>query len=331
MINREYWIDYLRALAAFFVVIQHVFEEYFFGFKVFSSDVFNPGVTGVVLFFFVSGYVIPLSCHNKSFLKYCLSRVLRIFPLLWIVLLVIVVLSNLNFLDREFNLLSFILNLFLVNEFFGKAYLLGVTWTLSIEIFWYILIGCYFFFFRNKISANWLLLLSTSFFIFLSVASIYLELRLPLGRGLLVLVAMLGYYLYVQGSPLASNISAFVTLCCILSVFLGLWTSFIYYEHATLNGKAVLVSWGGAFFVFYMAFYFRKYMFFKFFQVIGLISYSTYLIHPVIRDLVLGLNFDIEYAISFTLIVIYLFSYFLYFSLESKISIFNRKVMKFVK
>lgn len=102
---------------------------------------------GVLVFFLISGFIITHASLREDRLQFAVKRVLRIFPLLLIALLVA---SGLQMLARHLELggvwgvadwstSSFLQSFLLVNWATGDHRMLGPTWTLEIEILFYLL------------------------------------------------------------------------------------------------------------------------------------------------------------------------------------------------
>src|SRR6186713_1339102 len=80
--NRLEFLDFLRFIAAFSVLIQHACEKVFPAFAYFCTHYFQFGVFGVTLFFLCSGFVIPVSLEKShSLKKFWINRVFRLYPL----------------------------------------------------------------------------------------------------------------------------------------------------------------------------------------------------------------------------------------------------------
>src|SRR3984885_6256886 len=80
--RRLAWLDALRGIAALCVVYSH------FGTRVLPAvhravyNVFDPGLYGVLVFFMVSGYIVPASLERRGSVRsFWLSRLFRLFPL----------------------------------------------------------------------------------------------------------------------------------------------------------------------------------------------------------------------------------------------------------
>jgi len=76
------WLDALRAIAALLVVYAHLSRFLFRDARAFTSEWLHAGPAGVMLFFLVSGYIIPASLERHGSLRaFWISRGCRLFPL----------------------------------------------------------------------------------------------------------------------------------------------------------------------------------------------------------------------------------------------------------
>ena len=81
--NRLGFVESLRLLAAIVVVAQHLAEAYPDVGPLLALRHAGPGLVGVLLFFLISGYVVPMSLKGPfAPLPFLLRRVFRIYPLL---------------------------------------------------------------------------------------------------------------------------------------------------------------------------------------------------------------------------------------------------------
>lgn len=136
--SKNHSIETLRAVAVILVFMNHLHSL-----KVLTVPYFgiSGGWIGVQIFFVISGYLIIQSAIRYSAADYIRHRALRIYPayLLWFFVFSIV------FGDLQidsFDLESFLIHLFFLQHFFPEAYLkynaLSVSWTLTIEMVWYV-------------------------------------------------------------------------------------------------------------------------------------------------------------------------------------------------
>src|SRR5579859_2977962 len=148
-VSRYVFLDYLRALAAWLVVWDHFGNIMPRG----LGHVFGPaewvrhnitgplgiiqdfGWFGVALFFLISGFIISDRARVESVYVFAVRRVLRIYPML----AVAVLLSAAFVAARtDVNPSAVLLNLTLANYvIYPQVVLLGVAWTLIIEMIFY--------------------------------------------------------------------------------------------------------------------------------------------------------------------------------------------------
>jgi len=161
--GRLAFADLLRGLAALIVVLGH-FTILFLthpdvvatisagepSFKVNLSpfldqlnDLFNVASIGVAVFFLISGFVIPLSLEGTDVRAYFLKRLLRIFPTYWIALAMgtAAIFISATFWSKPIphDGLGLFTNVFLGANALGRPDILSVAWTLQIEIKFYLL------------------------------------------------------------------------------------------------------------------------------------------------------------------------------------------------
>lgn len=83
--SKIYSLQYLRAMAALWVLFTHVLQRL----EIRPNDVFFAGQWGVDIFFLLSGFIIYLTTKDGSSWKsFAVKRVFRIYPAYWIALAV---------------------------------------------------------------------------------------------------------------------------------------------------------------------------------------------------------------------------------------------------
>ena len=147
--RRLAWLDALRGIAALCVVYAH------FGTRVLPRvhtavyNVFDPGLYGVLVFFMISGYIVPASLERKGSIRgFWLSRLFRLFPLFVFAIAAVLLLHGLGWASlRGTNdnvTASVFAHLFMLNDLLGGSDVIVVLWTLSYEMVFYLLLTALF-------------------------------------------------------------------------------------------------------------------------------------------------------------------------------------------
>ena len=101
------------------------------------------GRFGVVLFFLISGFVVPFSMGGDQPLKhFVLSRFFRLYPCLWLALLALTLLLWSKAAPPD--LATIAANMTMAPGLFGKAWLSNIYWTLFIELLFYVAVAILF-------------------------------------------------------------------------------------------------------------------------------------------------------------------------------------------
>ena len=140
------FIQALRCIACLLVVFMHITVTYYDIYhSPFLGNAFNFGGAGVDIFFVLSGFIITYS-NTKSITKpadigkFLKKRIIRIFPIYWVIISLFLLLQLLLplFYKTHFQLtITNLLNTYLLLP--NHTMLNGVSWSLSNEIFFYIL------------------------------------------------------------------------------------------------------------------------------------------------------------------------------------------------
>ncbi|MEV0262892.1 acyltransferase [Streptomyces sp. NPDC050617] len=104
------------------------------------------GWLGVEAFFLISGFVICMSCWGRTPAQFAVSRIARLFPLYWAVVLIIVAVSTVAVLAGQrsgapTDLRTTLGNLTMIPSPLGLDFTAGVAWTLWVEARFYLLMG----------------------------------------------------------------------------------------------------------------------------------------------------------------------------------------------
>lgn len=134
---RMVWMDHVRGLAALCVLLEHLLAHYIYSYQKFKVYSFHLGFGAVIAFLLISGYVISGALQNEDIRSFWISRFFRIYPLYWITL-GLTVLASLMGLGTRSSTVDILLNATLVQSFAGVKDIVGVAWTLGIEMAFYL-------------------------------------------------------------------------------------------------------------------------------------------------------------------------------------------------
>ncbi len=289
--HRLAFVDSLRLLAAGLVVFQHLAER-FPAMPGADWVVLGPGVAGVVLFFLISGFVIPFSVERHFHLPTFLTRrIFRIYPL-FLVAILIVAIAGLTGLLKQWRYLAdaspfnWIANLLLVQDFVGEKAVLGVSWTLIIEMIWYAVFAIMFMWKGSRAGMILAIFLPLGMMC-LALASLALEMRIPLGRPGMIYAASLGYlaYLHHVGRLERRLLLASILLFLAVTGFTS-YVAFGHFSHPDITLAQAIGPWTIATLAFFgvalskplrEAGLLTK----GWLPLAGAASYSIYLLHPI--------------------------------------------------
>jgi peptidoglycan/LPS O-acetylase OafA/YrhL len=176
------FISILRAVAVLLVIWDHLIGIFVTRNKInlapvkFVQDYVNTplgiiqdfGFFGVVMFFFISGFIITYTAQNENYLSFGLKRFFRIYPPYLVSLFVIVVVNQIYLMATNVRteVSSFTIGEFLLTTVLGNFFvpnsknLNGVAWTLIIEVIFYAFCFATLYFIKHKPRIAQLLLLA---------------------------------------------------------------------------------------------------------------------------------------------------------------------------
>lgn len=196
--NKLEWITSLRGLAAILVFISHLTIL-----PLSRGILFVVGRIGVVCFFMISGYLTIVSRSTKNTFQYVWNRIIRIYPIYWIILGVMFVLYY-----DDFSIKQLLANITLFQEFLGFNNIVGPSWMLPIQLVFYFVVAVI----GIKKNARIRLCDFKMIFIFqiiwtcmsiiLSICRYYLGKPFPTAMFLLIGVANLGIVIYIENTNL---------------------------------------------------------------------------------------------------------------------------------
>lgn len=143
--GRLHNIDALRGIAAFLVMGQHILTDPLvlnvsqaLSAMILSLCVgwFDIGKFGVLVFFAISGYVIPFSFKGENPIgRFVVTRYFRLYPAYWLSIFAVTAVSVLQ--HQEISMRVMLINMTMVQRIFGAPDLIGVYWTLFVELVFY--------------------------------------------------------------------------------------------------------------------------------------------------------------------------------------------------
>ncbi len=291
--NRLAFLDAIRGIAALAVFFQHIGEGLWPMFGQFTHNWFNLGKFGVVSFFLVSGFIIPVSLERaNSATKFWIGRFFRLYPLYWLSLGAVFVLYSIgvDLVSAEFEANAaenFLFNITMLQGFLKHPDALGLYSTLTLELFFYA--SCTLLFLarqRNSYLLGWLALVGTAL---ISIAvPLLFGLRVPMAAAFYILTMFFGTVVYRYYSGEVSReplIKLSLGLICVAVV--GIYVNYTLYQKAEVSDHqtflAVFSSWTAGYALFFSAFALRNRQYYPALLWLGRISYSVYLLHPIVR------------------------------------------------
>lgn len=357
MKSRLYAIDLVRLIAVLFVVYAHLvcvgsFETSLstvirstetlpilnhelwnlWKIDIFLFDVFSiqAATFGVTLFFVVTGYLMPTMMERYTRKEFLINRFFRIFPVLFtsLVLIAIFLYFSQNII---FGLESYLASITLTYPFLGIIPIVGVLWTLVIEVLFYLVTAL-----MGKTTFKKLLLLQVSILIFIVIAIKFSEfyyLRVLAYNLKFVLMISIGSAVYLIEKE-GTYIDKFIYL---FSSFVIAYVGFYLYKVAfndtsTYNNLGTFII---SLFVLIMAVYWGKIITSvpKFILFFSDLVYPIYLIHVplglgvmvLLRDYIASPYWLCFCAFGITILI----SYLLHRYVEIYGGYFGKKIIKY--
>jgi peptidoglycan/LPS O-acetylase OafA/YrhL len=285
------FLDTLRFVASGAVLFQHAFQDRN-ATLVEIVALTSPGVFGVVLFFFISGFVMPMTSERGFTLPtFAIKRFLRIYPSLIFAFLLIVVFNALTagaLIPTAFTTSSkvWLANIFLVQDYVAAPAILGVTWTLSLEFTWYALFAAMMHF-RGDPGIQLLNRIAPVVLLVLTAASLLTHQRVPFGRLGMIYAAIFGArgYQLLRGQIETRD---FIRDAVIFEVvtLISNGVAFGYFHHPNIGVWQAIMPWTLALLVFTIvcsipSIQQSRLLNLPAFLFCGRISYSLYLLHPI--------------------------------------------------
>ncbi|OMQ09868.1 acyltransferase [[Flexibacter] sp. ATCC 35103] len=341
--NKYSFIEGLRGFAILLVFGVHFFgkfqkKDYFLS----QDSAFKPiikflhsGHIGVDCFFLISSFLIykSLTNHNNkiSFIQFMYKRYSRLLPVIIFILIIPFMIY------KGFNIKIILDNIFFLNIFNSSSSIVIVTWSLVYEIYFYILAGILYIILPNKITTSILFLL----LIFISILLIHFFIEQHILEepvrflGFFFGIALAKYHTKINQSKILLKYKELIVILGFFIIF------FQMYGWQNLNWVTSIATSKLYSAIFYITVQIGFFLIIlgnlikgnrlefllvnSFMQLLGMVSYSFYIIHCFIitklnltAKLIMYLNIPsfismlLEYIISFSfavLVSIYIYEY----------------------
>lgn len=272
------FLEAVRGVAAALVVIQHLVASTWHPYGEWSEAYFDLGRVGVVAFFMVSGYVIPLSLANQDARTFLVRRFFRLYPVYWLGLGVYLLLANPGTVN-PFSPTTLLANVLMVQGLIGMVSLLPVAWTLSIELFFYAQqLGCKLVGLSRQsvyLGCFWL-----AVYLGMCAVQVVAHKDMPTTLPMLLFVACLGHAVHLR-DKVGSRAAPALALVGIVAIPLG---SLVSYAGGEWNPFVYTTSFLGGLLLFGAFYAARGAHTPAVLVTLGGWSYAMYLFHPIISE-----------------------------------------------
>ncbi|WP_405613526.1 acyltransferase family protein [Streptomyces sp. NBC_00076] len=140
------WLDALRGIAALVVVFDHSSYTFMADFRRELMPQFNTSRYGIMVFFLVSGYIIPASLERRGCVRtFWIGRIFRVYPLWAAVVTVLLAagllgIAEIRDVGQQSTATVALAHATMLQELLGTPNVLLVLWTLSYEMSFYLLV-----------------------------------------------------------------------------------------------------------------------------------------------------------------------------------------------
>jgi peptidoglycan/LPS O-acetylase OafA/YrhL len=247
-------LHFLRGIACFLVVICHA---NFFGISQYLIANYKIyfGMVGVDIFFLISGFVIPLSVEKITITEFAKRRFFRIYPVFMVGILFFCIIHNLNIIQhfKQDWFGYFFLTDFVTDPRNASEAFMPVSWTLTIEAEFYVMIG-FLLAFRKKLEVKSILMIqivliilrviTDNRFLFLTwgslhtmllATSIYFLLKKEKLAHLSIALSLFGVFLAYKTNVDIQGLDSFIPLNFPLAIVIAMIFIFMRFSSKLLN------------------------------------------------------------------------------------------------
>ncbi len=268
------------------VVIQHAIEQVFPAYLAWSTSHVNLGQAGVAAFMLVSGFIIPVSMERGGDLgRFWVVRFWRLYPLYWTMIGLMWLSYSAGQIDKNIPASAWLANLTMFQEFVGRPHVVGLFWTLTMEMAFYIFVSVAF---QLKVLGK-SQVIHGAMLSLVAVAAIAVPLvlgrRVPGGYMFLFCLMLLGTVVYRAFSGAISWRKAGWSIAAMAVVAVPIaYVNFLLFPRVgnEFSMGAMLWSWLAGAAVFFGLLTLRNRKMPKAVTELGVVSYSLYLMHPLV-------------------------------------------------
>ena len=146
--DKIYIFDFVRAFACFYIVLHHFL---FIPLQNYYHAKFTVTGIGMEMFFFTTGFLIPLSLERCNWKQFAVKRCFRLLPVLAFAVLTCVIVSQLGIIQTHVNLRSILRTLTMTSDIIKIKseklnIIVGFSWSMQVELKFYIIAAVAFFF-----------------------------------------------------------------------------------------------------------------------------------------------------------------------------------------
>ena len=283
--TRMAFLDVARCIAAILVLIEHAMNILYRDVQDSAGGYAIVGKVGVILFFLISGFIIPRSLEQgNSQLRFWIRRFFRLYPAYWLSIAagwLVCKVTGIN-LFPSFDTNDWLINLTMLQGFITRKHLWGVFWTLQLELIFYLGISCVRAMDWMK-HVRWLAIIVFVVFGLGEFALIYGPgSMIRIDSAFLVLLAtVIGWNAesYINGRMSLRFLLLIISLQ--MAIFTLVWAAG-YRELPEVSTRALgefLLTWGAAYILFFVLLAMRNFRMPSALCYFGRISYSVYLLH----------------------------------------------------
>lgn len=300
------------------------------------------GFFGVALFFIISGFIITYALQRETRREFITKRFFRIFPplicstlIFGIVNLIIIVIFNRTTYWQQFGIKSWILDGILLNYVFNRQSVInGVTWSLIIEVIFYIV--CYLLLpllkYKSKSALTVILIINTLLTLIIYKFGV---IHILINSVSYLPILAFGQIIYFYWSK-KINLKEFTifTICNYILFIFNMMKAFPHY-YEEVNSYGVSLVYAYMLFIICLLLDDKISTYFesgkgKYITFISDISYSLYLNHMTFGTMILSILYQrVNYTITFliALVIVFILSYLQHIFIEKPSMSFAKSIL----